>query len=167
MILAGEATFTDADGAETVVGPHDGMLIPRGTEYRFESSGKENLVTPRVGAGDTKGESVNVPYPEVMVTRNGRPTSQRRKQDRIGTRLPAPRADLRVGKPMTGRSLPPALPAAPWGSAPGGPQRLTLPTPGPALGGEGPLIHCCQWHDDHAESNVDGRVRGVSSCPTP
>ncbi len=71
LILAGEATFTDADGAETVVGPHDGMLIPRGTEYRFESSGKENLVMLRVGAGDTKGESVNVPYPEVMVTRTG------------------------------------------------------------------------------------------------
>ena len=33
FILAGEATFTGEDGSTTVVGPCDGMMIPRNAAY--------------------------------------------------------------------------------------------------------------------------------------
>jgi mannose-6-phosphate isomerase-like protein (cupin superfamily) len=50
FVLAGEATFVDAEGGETVVGPYDGMLVPRGVAYAFKSTGNTNLVMVRVGA---------------------------------------------------------------------------------------------------------------------
>lgn len=50
VILDGEATFYDENGAETVVSKNDGVLVPRGTLYRFRSSGSTNLVMLRIGA---------------------------------------------------------------------------------------------------------------------
>ncbi len=52
VVLQGEATFhIGRDEQEVVLHAHQGMLIPRGAYYRFESTGKENLVQLRVGAG--------------------------------------------------------------------------------------------------------------------
>jgi mannose-6-phosphate isomerase-like protein (cupin superfamily) len=50
IVLAGEATFSFGDGATAVLGPHEGVLIPRGTLYRFVSSSDDNLVMLRAGA---------------------------------------------------------------------------------------------------------------------
>ena len=51
VVLAGEATFrTGLDEQERVVAKHQGILLPKGAYYRFESSGEENLVLLRVGA---------------------------------------------------------------------------------------------------------------------
>ena len=50
LVLAGEATFIDDAGTETVVGVHEGMVVPRSTHYAFHSSGEGNLVLLRVGS---------------------------------------------------------------------------------------------------------------------
>jgi len=51
VVLAGEATFrTGVEEQERVVAKHQGILLPKGAYYRFESSGDENLVLLRVGA---------------------------------------------------------------------------------------------------------------------
>lgn len=55
LVLAGEATFVDADGGELVVGPYEGMLVPSGAAYSFRSSGTHNLVLVRVGAAARDG----------------------------------------------------------------------------------------------------------------
>ncbi|HVB05551.1 MAG TPA: hypothetical protein VNF07_04790 [Acidimicrobiales bacterium] len=59
FVLAGQATFhLGREGEEErVVDVHEGVLIPHGAYYRFQSSGEENLVMLRVGAssGDDRG----------------------------------------------------------------------------------------------------------------
>lgn len=50
FVLAGEATFFGPTGEAKVVGPCEGMLLPRGTLYSFRSTGDRNLVMLRVGA---------------------------------------------------------------------------------------------------------------------
>ena len=51
VVLAGQATFhtTTAEDAR-VVDKYQGILLPKGAYYRFESTGSENLVLLRVGA---------------------------------------------------------------------------------------------------------------------
>ena len=51
VILQGQATFHDETGKATVVNKYEGILLPRGAYYYFESTGDENLVLLRVGAG--------------------------------------------------------------------------------------------------------------------
>jgi mannose-6-phosphate isomerase-like protein (cupin superfamily) len=58
FVLGGEATFyTDADATQVacVLGPLQGVLIPRGTTYWYQSTSTENLVLIRMGA-KAKGE---------------------------------------------------------------------------------------------------------------
>ena len=51
VVLAGEATFRlGRDEALKVVGKNEGVLLPAGSYYWFQSSGQENLVMLRVGA---------------------------------------------------------------------------------------------------------------------
>jgi mannose-6-phosphate isomerase-like protein (cupin superfamily) len=52
FVLAGQATFHLGRDAEEVVvaNAHEGVLLPRGAYYRFQSSGDGNLVMLRVGA---------------------------------------------------------------------------------------------------------------------
>ena len=50
-ILKGQATFhVGSDEKVQVVNAHQGVFMPRGVLYRFESTGEENLVILRVGA---------------------------------------------------------------------------------------------------------------------
>jgi mannose-6-phosphate isomerase-like protein (cupin superfamily) len=51
VVLDGEATFYDADGTATVIGKNRGIMLPRGTHYRFCNSGEGNLVLLRAGGG--------------------------------------------------------------------------------------------------------------------
>src|SRR5271154_6469502 len=44
FVLSGHATFFDKDGTETRVGPYEGIIIPRGVLYSFESDGDESFV---------------------------------------------------------------------------------------------------------------------------
>jgi mannose-6-phosphate isomerase-like protein (cupin superfamily) len=53
VVLAGEATFhIGEDDAVKVVSPYEGVMIPRGVSYWFQSSAAENLVMLRAGAAE-------------------------------------------------------------------------------------------------------------------
>ena len=52
IVLQGKATFTFGDGRTELVGVHQGVMIPRDVEYRFEADEAENLVMLRVGGGE-------------------------------------------------------------------------------------------------------------------
>jgi mannose-6-phosphate isomerase-like protein (cupin superfamily) len=51
VVLQGQATFHDGEDNISVVNKYEGIMLPRGAFYRFESTGDENLVLLRVGAG--------------------------------------------------------------------------------------------------------------------
>ena len=51
IILQGQATFHDDAGNENVVNKFEGIMLPKGAYYYFQSTGNENLVLVRVGAG--------------------------------------------------------------------------------------------------------------------
>ena len=51
FVLAGQAEFTFGDGDTVEAGRYEGVMIPKGTQYRFEAQGGENLVMIRIGAG--------------------------------------------------------------------------------------------------------------------
>ena len=50
VILAGQARFVGPDGDYATLGRNEGIMIPRGAYYKFESCGDEPLVLLRVGA---------------------------------------------------------------------------------------------------------------------
>ena len=52
IVLQGKATFTFADGASKVVSTHEGVMIPKNVQYKFEADEAENLVLLRVGGGE-------------------------------------------------------------------------------------------------------------------
>src|SRR6266508_2033974 len=51
VILQGQATFHDKGGNATVVNRNEGIMLPRGTYYRFYNSGDDNLVLLRAAGG--------------------------------------------------------------------------------------------------------------------
>jgi mannose-6-phosphate isomerase-like protein (cupin superfamily) len=50
VVLQGQATFHDQDDQVTTLGRNEGIMLPRGAYYWFQSSGDEPLVMLRVGA---------------------------------------------------------------------------------------------------------------------
>ena len=50
VVLAGSARFEFGDSTTADLGVYDGVLLPRGTFYKFQSTGAENLVMLRAGA---------------------------------------------------------------------------------------------------------------------
>ena len=50
FVLDGEATFYGPDEETVVVGRLEGIMLPAGAFYRFQSTGDTNLVLLRVGA---------------------------------------------------------------------------------------------------------------------
>ena len=63
FVLDGQATFSGPDEQTTVVGRYEGILIPAGAFYRFQSTGDTNLVLLRFGA--------DLPVPEGTTPRLG------------------------------------------------------------------------------------------------
>jgi mannose-6-phosphate isomerase-like protein (cupin superfamily) len=64
IVLEGEATFhLDGEGNTRVLKPYEGVMLPKGTLYRFESTGHGNLVMLRVGASPP-GSPKQATYPE-------------------------------------------------------------------------------------------------------
>ena len=59
IVLEGEATFyLESDDNAKVVGRYEGVMLPRGANYWFKSTGAQNLVMVRVGAsypGEKRG----------------------------------------------------------------------------------------------------------------
>ena len=64
VVLQGRATFHFADGSSCEALPFEGVMIPKGTQYRFEAAEEENLVLLRVGGAQrrTKGIGDLQPY---------------------------------------------------------------------------------------------------------
>ena len=58
VVLAGQATFhLEQDDNTAVLNRNEGILLPKGAYYWFQSSGEENLVLLRVGASrDRSGD---------------------------------------------------------------------------------------------------------------
>ena len=52
VVLEGEVTFFDENGGETVLGPYQGIMLPKGAYYRYLNTGPGNLMILRVGAGE-------------------------------------------------------------------------------------------------------------------
>jgi quercetin dioxygenase-like cupin family protein len=52
IVLQGKATFTFEDGATQVVSTHQGVMIPKNVQYKFEADEAENLILLRVGGGE-------------------------------------------------------------------------------------------------------------------
>ena len=51
LVLEGEATFRiERDDNTKIVGRLEGIMLPKGTNYWFSSSGNQNLIMIRVGA---------------------------------------------------------------------------------------------------------------------
>jgi mannose-6-phosphate isomerase-like protein (cupin superfamily) len=55
VVMQGQATFHDEEENLSVVNKFEGIMIPRGAAYYFTSTGNENLVLLRVGAGRKPG----------------------------------------------------------------------------------------------------------------
>jgi hypothetical protein len=76
FVLQGRATFHFADGSTAQARQFEGMMIPRGTQYRFHAHEEEgNLVLLRVGAAVVKDSSdlhprFNIPR-EALDSRTG------------------------------------------------------------------------------------------------
>jgi mannose-6-phosphate isomerase-like protein (cupin superfamily) len=51
IVLQGKATFTFKNDRTALVGPQQGVMIPKDVQYRFEADEAENLVMLRVGGG--------------------------------------------------------------------------------------------------------------------
>jgi mannose-6-phosphate isomerase-like protein (cupin superfamily) len=62
IVVSGRATFFDGDARSWEVGAFDGVMVPKGTLYRFEAAEDENLVMIRVGASP-HARSKNGGYP--------------------------------------------------------------------------------------------------------
>jgi quercetin dioxygenase-like cupin family protein len=78
VVLQGQVTFHDEADAVTVVNKYEGILLPRGVFYWFQSTGDENLVLLRVGAGrEREGE--------FRVDPNGRPRTREEDKHIDGT----------------------------------------------------------------------------------
>lgn len=52
IVLQGKATFTFGDGTTRLVTTHEGVMIPKNVQYKFEADEAENLVLLRVGGGE-------------------------------------------------------------------------------------------------------------------
>ncbi|MEX2291615.1 MAG: cupin domain-containing protein [Mycobacteriales bacterium] len=61
FVLDGQATFFGPDEQSTVVGRYEGILIPAGAFYRFQSTGDTNLVLLRFGADVPAPEGTSAP----------------------------------------------------------------------------------------------------------
>lgn len=58
IVLQGKATFTFGDGRTSIVGAHQGVMIPKNVLYKFEADESENLVLLRVGGGERKAKGL-------------------------------------------------------------------------------------------------------------
>lgn len=109
VVLAGEATFRHGDGTTRVAGQYDGLMIPRGVAYAFQSTGSSNLVILRVGcdatdavvaaAADQEGDEALLAetYPTALTARvgpTGRPFPATDRANRSGAHegVPVPGA---------------------------------------------------------------------------
>jgi mannose-6-phosphate isomerase-like protein (cupin superfamily) len=67
FVLAGQATFySSVDDLVAVLGPMEGILVPRGTKYWYEKTSDENLVLFRTAAMDHNAEHESPRFSEQL-----------------------------------------------------------------------------------------------------
>ena len=79
VILEGEATFYDVNENPTVVTKYQGVLLPKGALYYFQSTGDAQLVMLRIGAGARA-----VPGEDSRLGADGRPLLAHSKENKDG-----------------------------------------------------------------------------------
>jgi len=82
VVLDGQARFFGQDGEIGVLGPKEGILLPAGAYYRFESCGDRQLVMLRVGNGHGA--------PRINI--HGQPMAGDSPENRTETPIPIPGA---------------------------------------------------------------------------
>lgn len=106
MVLNGQARFFDASGGSMVLSPYDGVVIPPGVAYKFQSVADENLVLLRVGTGAVGAregdEEASSDLPAAMMVRVG-PDGEERPptapENLTGAYAAVPAAGARFGAP--------------------------------------------------------------------
>ncbi len=64
VVLEGEVTFyVESDDLGSVLGPFEGIFLPKGTNYRFKNSSDRNLILVRFGA-QQPGTKPSAEYPD-------------------------------------------------------------------------------------------------------
>ncbi|HWG05950.1 MAG TPA: cupin domain-containing protein [Beijerinckiaceae bacterium] len=58
VVLQGRATFYFGDDSIREVLQYEGVMLPKGTSYRFQASEEENLVLLRIGAAQRKTQGI-------------------------------------------------------------------------------------------------------------
>jgi len=81
VVLQGQATFHDDAGNTNEVNKYEGILLPKGAYYYFQSTGNENLVLLRVGAGRKSGD-------EFRLGNEGRPLTAEENKRIPGVPIP-------------------------------------------------------------------------------
>jgi len=81
IVLQGKATFHDDGGNTNVVNQYEGIMLPKGVYYYFQSTGNENLVLLRVGAGRKPGD-------ENRLGTQGRPLTAEENKRILGVPIP-------------------------------------------------------------------------------
>jgi mannose-6-phosphate isomerase-like protein (cupin superfamily) len=59
VVLQGKATFFFKDGHSCEAKQYEGVMIPKGTLYRFQADEAENLVLLRIGAAQRKTQGID------------------------------------------------------------------------------------------------------------
>lgn len=59
LVLEGEVTFYDENEDEQVLGPYQGIMIPRGAYYRYLNTGGKNLFLLRCGCRTENPDGVS------------------------------------------------------------------------------------------------------------
>ena len=80
LVLEGQATFYDKDDVATVVDKYEGVLLPRGSFYYFQSTGEDQLVMLRAGAGKRSS-----PGEVGRIMPDGRPFPASSKENKEGS----------------------------------------------------------------------------------
>ena len=86
FVVSGEATFFDEHGETTVLGPYQGILLPAGCYYWFQSTGEGNLVMLRFAGQTDGGPSTG----DDRIDYAGQPFPGDHPGNKRGTRVPIP-----------------------------------------------------------------------------
>ena len=93
IVLEGEATFhLGSDDNAQVVKPYEGVMLPRGAFYWFESSGDRNLVMLRCGAsmGMPPRDQCDGTEPVARMRPDGKPIPGDSPENKTVERIEAP-----------------------------------------------------------------------------
>jgi mannose-6-phosphate isomerase-like protein (cupin superfamily) len=78
LVLNGKARFYTTDDKEVAtLSPYEGLTIPRGTPYWFESASDENLVVMRFSAKSLRDPDERINYTERKFSVDGQEPAQR------------------------------------------------------------------------------------------